>query len=212
MGRLVNRFQKEIIPPSTYPKAMKDTSKPNAEIQDIMSESDLLSVLFYDGNSITVNELFREKLRKSDKMYSMSISKSYVGYLVGHAICDGFIKSLSDPIEKYGPQTTGTLYEGVSIQNMINMSAGDGDHWGDRNILTEYAMPIQLGKRTIKDVLEGSRGANHREHADFRYSNIIPDLVARAIHLSVPSGLGNYFPKNVSNPANYSSGMFYLKD
>ena len=82
MGKFTNRFQKEIILPSTHPKALKDTSKLNAKIQDIMSKSDLLSVLFYDGNSITVNELYSKKFKKSDKMYSMSIAKSYVGYLV----------------------------------------------------------------------------------------------------------------------------------
>ena len=67
IGKFTNSFQKKIIPPSASPKALKDTSKPNAKIQNIMSESDLLSVLFYDGNSITVNELSSKKLKKSIK-------------------------------------------------------------------------------------------------------------------------------------------------
>ena len=213
LGEFTNQFQKEIILPSAHPKALKNTSKPNAKIQDIMSKSDLLSVLFYDGNSITVNELSSKKLKKSDKMYSMSIAKSYVGYLVGHAICDGSIKSLSDPIDMYVPETTGTLYEGVSIQNMINMTAGDRDYYGGgSNTIAEYAVPILGEKKTIKSMLDATSGVSHLKNTDFRYSNIVTDLVARAIHLTSPSGIKDYYHKKISNPANYHSGMFYFKD
>ena len=92
LNMLVNRFQNETIPPAKKPKMIKDTSKPNSEIRSIIDRSDLLSVLFYDGNSITVNELSTAKLGPQERMYSMSISKSYIGYLLGHAICDEFIK------------------------------------------------------------------------------------------------------------------------
>ena len=213
LNMLVNRFQNETIPPAKKPKIIKDTSKPNNEIRSIIDRSDLLSVLFYDGNSITVNELSTEKLGPQERMYSMSISKSYVGYLLGHAICDEFIKTLDDPIEKYVPETSGTIYEGVSLQNMINMTAGDVEHWerGSNN-MTVYAGPILRGKKTIKDMLEESRGVSPDEKTNFYYSNILPDLVARAVHLKSPSGIKDYFHKKIANTSENSSEMIYLKD
>ena len=213
LNMLVNRFQNETIPPAKKPKIIKDTSKPNSEIRSIIDQSDLLSVLFYDGNSITVNELSTEKLGPQERMYSMSISKSYVGYLLGHAICDEFIKTLDDPIEKYVPETSGTIYEGVSLQNMINMTAGDVEHWerGSNN-MTVYAVPILRGKKTIKDMLDESRGVSPDEKTNFYYSNILPDLVARAVHLKSPSGIKDYFHKKIANTSENSSEMIYLKD
>ena len=210
---LVHRHQSEIIPPAKKPEMIKDTSKPNGTIRNIIDQSDLLSVLFYDGNSITVNELSTTKLKPLNKMYSMSISKSYIGYLLGHAICDGFIKTLDDSIGQYVPETSGTIYEGVSLQNMINMTAGDVDHWerGSNNMIV-YAGPIVRGKKTIKDMLEESRGVSPVKKPNFYYSNILPDLVGRAIHLKSPLGLKDYFYKKIAGSSGTSSEMLYLKD
>ena len=77
------------------------------------------------GNQIGANALDQNNLSPAQRIYSMSISKSFVGYLVRHALCDGFFLSLDDPIHKYVPKTTGTVYEGVPLQEMVNMSAGD---------------------------------------------------------------------------------------
>jgi CubicO group peptidase (beta-lactamase class C family) len=148
----------------------------------MINETDLLSVLFYDGNAITVNELSSKKLGELGKMYSMSMAKSYVGYLTGHALCDGVIKKLDDPIGSYVPETKGTLYEGVSIRSMINMSAGDSSYFGDKYTLTAYGLPIMVEEKSIKSMLEGSLGISRSENAEFYYSNILPDIIARAIH------------------------------
>ena len=213
LGGLISRFQTETIPQSTTPIIIKDTSKPNTKIRNIMDKSDLLSVLFYDGNSITINELSTTKLNPRGKMYSMSIAKSYISYLLGNAICDGFIKKLDDPIEKYVPETSGTIYEDVSLQNMINMTAGDGDHWeSTSNTSLWYASMILSAKKTIKEMLEEVRGVSHNKNADFYYSSIITDLVARAVHLNSSSGIRDYFYRTIANPSNNSSEMFYLKD
>ena len=209
---LVHRHQSEIIPPAKKPEMIKDTSKPNGTIRNIIDQSDLLSVLFYDGNSITVNELSTTKLKPLNKMYSMSISKSYIGYLLGHAICDGFIKTLDDSIGQYVPETSGTIYEGVSLQNMINMTAGDVDHWerGSNNMIV-YAGPIVRGKKTIKDMLEESRGVSPVKKPNFYYSNILPDLVGRAIHLKSPLGLKDKNEWGIHFAFLYATRGDYLK-
>ena len=210
---LVNRFQTGTIPSAKKPMIIKDTSKSNSKIRNIMDQSDLLSVLFFDGNSITVNELSTAKLRPQERMYSMSISKSYVGYLLGHAICDGFIKTLDDSIGQYVPETSGTIYEGVSLQNMINMTAGDAHYWGGgSNTMVAYANPILRKKKTINEILEESRGVGPKENAKFFYSGILTDLVARAVHLKSPSGMKDYFHKKIADTSGNSSETIYLKD
>ncbi|MEM1110472.1 MAG: serine hydrolase [Pseudomonadota bacterium] len=54
----------------------------------------------------------------------MSVAKVYTSFLVGALLEDGKIQSLEDPIEDYLPELVDTAFEGVSIQNLLDMSSG----------------------------------------------------------------------------------------
>lgn len=53
-----------------------------------------------------------------------SLTKSLIGLLAGIALEQGHIQSLSDPVERYAPELKGTAYEGVTLQNVLDMSSG----------------------------------------------------------------------------------------
>jgi CubicO group peptidase (beta-lactamase class C family) len=55
---------------------------------------------------------------------SMSIVKSITATLIGAAIKDGYIHSLHDPITQHLPQLSGSAYEGVSVQHLLQMTSG----------------------------------------------------------------------------------------
>jgi CubicO group peptidase (beta-lactamase class C family) len=52
------------------------------------------------------------------------MGKSITSYLTGHAICQGYIKSVDAPIEDW-PLMENTLYYGQPLINLLNMQAGD---------------------------------------------------------------------------------------
>ena len=54
----------------------------------------------------------------------MSMGKSLGGYLIGHAICKGYINSLSSTLADW-PIVKGTLLETATVQELINASTGD---------------------------------------------------------------------------------------
>ena len=209
---LPTRFQTQIISPSPSPILAAPKTDITPEIREVINNSDLLSVMYFDGKSLRTNELDQETFMPTQQMYSMSIAKSFVGYLVGHALCDGFFKSLDDPIHKYVPETIGTVYEGVSLQEMINMSAGDSAFFGARYSINEYARPILADQKSIKSFLEASRGKRRKEKAGFRYSNMITDLVARAIEVATPTGFADYFFKKIVMRGKLTSETMYFKD
>tara|TARA_B100002051_G_scaffold172461_1_gene163103 strand:- start:1126 stop:2232 length:1107 start_codon:yes stop_codon:yes gene_type:complete len=206
------KFHTQLIPPSPSPILSIPKTNINPVIRKVINNSDLLSVMYFDGESIRTNELDEENLMSTQKMYSMSISKSFVGYLVGQALCDGFFRSLDDPIHEYVPETMDTVYEGVSLQDMINMSAGDSALFEGRQSINEYARPILAEQRSIISFLEASRGKQRKKAAGFRYSNMITDLVARAIDVVTPMGFADYFLKKIVVPARMSSETMYFKD
>ena len=55
---------------------------------------------------------------------SMSVAKSITSTLVGAALKDGFIRSLSDSVTRYVPSLRGTAYDGVSVRDVLMMASG----------------------------------------------------------------------------------------
>jgi CubicO group peptidase (beta-lactamase class C family) len=55
---------------------------------------------------------------------SMSVAKSFVSALVGIAVGERMIDSIEDPITRYVPELTGSVYAGVRIKDVLQMSSG----------------------------------------------------------------------------------------
>lgn len=55
---------------------------------------------------------------------SFSVAKSLTSTLVGAAIQDGAIESLEDPVSRYIPDLAGSVYDDVTIRQLLTMSSG----------------------------------------------------------------------------------------
>lgn len=55
---------------------------------------------------------------------SFSVAKSFTSTLVGAAIRDGFIESIDDAVSDYIPDLRGSVYDGVSIRQLLTMTSG----------------------------------------------------------------------------------------
>ena len=55
---------------------------------------------------------------------SFSVAKSFTSTLVGAAIKDGYIKSIDDKISEYIPDLRGSVYDDVSIEQLLTMTSG----------------------------------------------------------------------------------------
>lgn len=60
----------------------------------------------------------------SGRWTSFSVAKSYTSTLVGAAIQDGYIKSLSDKVSTYVPGLKGSAYDDVTVEQLLTMSSG----------------------------------------------------------------------------------------
>jgi len=66
---------------------------------------------------------------------SFSVAKSFTSTLVGAAIMDGFIKSVDDRVSDYIPDMKGSVYDDVSIKQLLTMTSGVkwNEDYEDRN-------------------------------------------------------------------------------
>jgi CubicO group peptidase (beta-lactamase class C family) len=87
---------------------------------------DVDSLLILKGGEVVVEQYYGSWSR--DRPHPMqSVSKGITALLVGSALRQGHIESLSDPIAKYLPNHSELLTEGrsqITLENLLTMSAG----------------------------------------------------------------------------------------
>jgi len=69
-------------------------------------------------------ELYRFGNSEHTRWMSMSVAKSITSTLIGAAVNQGYISSLSDHVTRYVPSLAGSAYDGVSVRDVLMMSSG----------------------------------------------------------------------------------------
>ena len=69
-------------------------------------------------------ERYRFGNSKRTRWMSMSVAKSITSTLIGAALKQGLIASLSDSVTRYVPALAGSAYEGVTVRDVLMMSSG----------------------------------------------------------------------------------------
>jgi CubicO group peptidase (beta-lactamase class C family) len=96
-------------------------------------------------------ERYRYGNSERTRWMSMSVAKSITSTLVGAAIAQHRITSLSDPVTKYVTSLSGSAYDGVSVRDILMMSSGVRwnetytDSSSDRRHLLEAQIAQQPG-------------------------------------------------------------------
>ena len=125
------------VNPSQRPSTFKKALESHKVIDREMAQTTILSYLYYDDGAVVYDALppkdrFKAKLNNSSYFPSHSMGKSITSYLIGHAICQGYIKSIDEPIHDW-PLMESTLYFGQPLINLLNMKAGDSKVMNRKN-------------------------------------------------------------------------------
>jgi len=83
---------------------------------------------------------------------SMSVAKSITSTLVGAALRQGYIRSLSDSVTHYVPALRGTAYDGVQLRDVLMMASGV--RWNET-----YTDPTSDRRRLLDAQISQQRGA-----------------------------------------------------
>ena len=98
-------------------------------IKKQMKTKGILSYLYYQDGEVLIDEFspkerLGEFLNNETKFYSMSMGKSVTSYLLGHAICDGYIDGVDARVNDW-PVIKDSLYHDQKLINFLNMNTGD---------------------------------------------------------------------------------------
>jgi len=94
-----------------------------------MEETAIVSYLYLKDNTVVYDEVspeyrFGGGMNDSSLLMSHSVGKSWTSYVLGHAICAGYIDGIDARINDY-PPIEGTLYNNQKLINFLNMRTGD---------------------------------------------------------------------------------------
>ena len=127
--RAPSKYNTYSVFPSNKPYEFKFDLIENKTVKKQMKTKPILSYLFFEGNKVVIDEMspkekFGKFMNNETKLRSQSMGKSLVAYVLGHAICEGYIESVDSKISDWN-LVKDTLYENHSLIDILNMASGD---------------------------------------------------------------------------------------
>ena len=133
------------VKPSKKPYEFKFNLIEDKFVKKQMKTKGIMSYLYFQDGHILIDEIspkerLGEFINNETKFYSLSMSKSVVSYILGHAICDGYIDGVDARVNDW-PIIKDSLYHDQKLIDFLNMSTGDQkyiDEFGDGTNAFEY--------------------------------------------------------------------------
>ena len=115
--------------PSNDTRLLTYSLNSSAYLKSEMLKSSILRYQFYNNGKIIYDEAspksrFGNILKPGETYHSNSMGKSLVSYVVGHAICEGYINGVNATLGDWS-LLRGTVYENQRLLDLLNMTARD---------------------------------------------------------------------------------------
>lgn len=176
--------------PTGSPTVLKKQLRQEPYVTEQMHKTALVSYLLYENEQITVDEIspsdrFQEFFtienplindKEGPKLVGHSVGKSMVSYVLGHAICDGYIKSVDSIIDDW-PLLEGTLYHDQRITDLINMRAGDQNYVNMTHLSKSRQHPSDVSIRKVAQFEVNGTSKPNSFSVRYNYNNVVPNLI-----------------------------------
>lgn len=133
-----------------------------------------------------------------------SMTKSLVSLTVGHALCDGHIKSLDDLAQQYVPEARGTVWGRATVRQLLQMRSGTprqglgtvGDYLYAG---TSAGLDMVHGVFTVREALQRFTGLPDAAApgARYAYANMDTDTLGLVVADATGQPLADYFAATV---------------
>ena len=141
-------------------------------VTEQLNTTALLSYIAFADGQIVVDqktEKYSKYFNDKTKWTSMSMGKSIISYMTGHAICRGYISGINETMN--WDIFDNTYYENAKLINVLNMASGNPkNHNRDYKKWPNSSTIQGIMKREIKNTTPG-------EHV-YNYSNVDTNVVA----------------------------------
>jgi len=172
----------------------------------------LLSYLIYEKGKIVVDEItpkerFGELFNNQSKLHSQSAGKSITSYIVGHAICDGYISSIDAKIDDW-PAAKNTLYDNQKIIDLLNMNAGDHYYVTQNGLINSNRW---YNSYPVEDILQNEFRNSKKSTSKHNYHGFLTNLLGTYVVHKTGDNFQILLNKVFQEKAQIEDSVFFLK-
>lgn len=120
---------------TALPEAKVDLSQITYEVNgrtrtvDQFMQSGSTNAIAFMHNGRLIYDDYQNGFNRKTRHHMWSVTKSVTTSLVGIAVAEGLVDSIHDPVTKYIPEAAGSVWEGVSVEDLLQMESGT--YWVD---------------------------------------------------------------------------------
>ena len=211
-----NRPNKYEIDPSSNPYEFKSNLQENKYINKQLKKTGLLSYLRFEDGQITVdktspNDRFGKFISNKTKLRSMSVGKSMVSYVTGHAICGGYIDSVNSRLNDW-PLIENTLYYDQKLIDLLNMKAGDRNYVQSSDLRIKDTVFDGINHHhDIEEYMSVFKNTKKIKSTPFNYSQMATELILNYVLFKTGDDFEKILEKTFKEKAKIEDSVFFFK-
>ena len=210
--RWPNDGYKYNVEKSNRPYIFKSDLRENKDVKNEFQKTALLSYLIYEKGKIVVDEItpkerFGELFNNQSKLHSQSAGKSITSYIVGHAICDGYISSIDAKIDDW-PAAKNTLYDNQKIIDLLNMNAGDHYYVTQNGLINSNRW---YNSYPVEDILQNEFRNSKKSTSKHNYHGFLTNLLGTYVVHKTGDNFQILLNKVFQEKAQIEDSVFFLK-
>ena len=210
--RWPNHGYKYNVEKSNRPYTFKSDLRENKDVKNEFQKTALLSYLIYEKGKIVVDEItpkerFGELFNNQSKLHSQSAGKSITSYIVGHAICDGYISSIDAKIDDW-PAAKNTLYDNQKIIDLLNMNAGDHYYVTQNGLINSNRW---YNSYPVEDILQNEFRNSKKSTSKHNYHGFLTNLLGTYVVHKTGDNFQILLNKVFQEKAQIEDSVFFLK-
>ena len=200
------------IEKSSTPYSFKSDLRENKNVKNELQNTALLSYLLYENGKIVVDEItpkerFGELFNNKSKLHSQSAGKSITSYIVGHAICEGYISSIDAKIDDW-PAAKNTLYNNQKLIDLLNMNAGDHNYVNQNGLINSNRW---YNNYPVEDILQNEFHNSKKSTPKYNYHGFLTNLIGTYVLHKSGDDFQTLLNKVFQEKVQIENSVFFLK-
>ncbi|MBE8190668.1 MAG: serine hydrolase [Alphaproteobacteria bacterium] len=182
-------------------------------VEAFLNRTDTVALLVLKNGEI-IHEQYRLTGGADVAWMSMSVSKSYLAALIGIAVDEGDIKSITQPITDYVPSLAGSGFAGVRIKDVLQMSSGAqwNENFSDPNSdINRFGRIFALGG-SLDEFVATVKGGAHPPGTYSKYNSMNTQALAMMLSRATGMSVTDYMREKLWHPLGAEDTGYWLVD
>ena len=184
-------------------------------LDEYLDERDVMAFVVLKDDQIVL-EKYLHGAGPEDRFISFSVGKSVTSVLVGVAMDEGKIDSVDDPVTKYLPSLAGTAYDGVTLENVLQMATGvryDESYLEPDSDIHRVITALIRGDETFHDIALslGAREPERKPGTAFDYQSIDTQVLTHILETATGTSLSAYAEEKLWQKLGAERDAFYFQ-